>query len=56
MTSSAVSVCWFWPSFCAASMGPEAVSAFAQTVEDVDRAYEIELKAVEAMERSAARS
>jgi hypothetical protein len=34
----------------------QAVSAFAQTVEDVDRAYEIELKAVEAMERAAARS
>ena len=33
-----------------------AVSAYAQTVEDVDRAYEIELKAVEAMERAAARS
>jgi hypothetical protein len=34
----------------------QAVSAFAQTVDDVDRAYEIELKAVEAMERAAARS
>lgn len=33
----------------------QAVSAYAQTVEDPDRAYEIELKAVEAMERIAAR-
>jgi hypothetical protein len=33
----------------------QAVSAFAQTVEDVDRAYEIELRAVEAMEMAAAR-
>jgi hypothetical protein len=33
----------------------QAVSAFAQTIEDVDRAYEIELRAVEAMEMAAAR-
>lgn len=33
----------------------QAVSAFSQTVEDVDRAYEIELRAVEAMELAAAR-
>ena len=33
----------------------QAVSAYAQTVEDVDRAYEIELQAVEAMERAARR-
>jgi hypothetical protein len=33
----------------------QAVSAYAQTVEDVDRAYEIELRAVEAMEIAARR-
>jgi hypothetical protein len=33
----------------------QAISAFAQTVEDVDRAYDIELRAVEAMEIAAAR-
>lgn len=33
----------------------QAVSAYAQTVEDVDRAYEIELKAVEALEIAARR-
>jgi hypothetical protein len=33
----------------------QAVSAFAQTVDDVDRAYEVELRAVEAMELAAAR-
>jgi hypothetical protein len=32
-----------------------AVSAYAQTVEDVDRAYEIELKTVEALEAAARR-
>ena len=32
-----------------------AVSAFAQTVEDVDRAYEIELKTIEALEAAARR-
>lgn len=31
----------------------QAVSAFSQTVEDVDRAFEIELRAVEAMEAAA---
>ena len=33
----------------------QAVSAFAQTVEDVDRAYELELKTVDALEAAAAR-
>jgi hypothetical protein len=33
----------------------QAVSAYAQTVEDVDRAYEIELKAIDALEAAAAR-
>jgi hypothetical protein len=33
----------------------QAISAFAQTVEDVDRAYEIELRAIEGMEMAAAR-
>ena len=34
----------------------QAVSAFSQTVEDVDRAFEIELRAVEAMEMAATAS
>lgn len=33
----------------------QAVSAFAQTVEDVDRAYELELKTVDALEAAASR-
>jgi hypothetical protein len=33
----------------------QAVSAFAQTVEDVDRAYEIELRTVDALDAAAAR-